>query len=84
MAYKMLAETYMEDGSNYVQNTKMWTSLRNGCFIGVLILVYLFGIIRFINNLKYKIWQTKGLLNIIPTKFLLTNANFKTRMLVTQ
>lgn len=78
----MSLEAYTEDGKGFIDNTKVWTSLRNGCFIGVLALAYLFGIIRFINRLEYKLWQAKGLLNIIPTKLLLTSTNIKAKLIV--
>ena len=71
----------MKDGDNFIENTKKWTSIRNGCFLGVFILAYLLGVTQFISQLKHKIWQTKGLLNLIPIKFLLGSKDLKNMLL---
>ena len=71
LAYVKLVELYMEESKNYIDNSKNWTLIRVVCFIIALILTYIFLLMRFMNNLTNEIWQTKGLLNLIPIKFLI-------------
>lgn len=79
VAYEQLLNAFMDDAGNYVGKMKMLTSVRNGCFLSVLILFYSVAIIKFIETLKDEIWKTKGLLNFIPTKFLIKNSELKNK-----
>ncbi len=81
MAYEMLSQAYLADADTFFGNAKSWTAIRNGCFMGLLVVSYFWIILGFIRRLKDEIWQTKGLLNLIPTKFILTNQDLKLKFL---
>ena len=81
VAYEKAYNVYMKDAVDYVDDTKLWTSIRNGCFLGVLLIAYIVIIMQFINQLKREIWHTRGLLNMMPTRYLLNNKNLKKKLL---
>jgi len=79
--FDMSVDAYLQDADNFFVNAKSWTAIRNSCFIAALLISYFGIVVGFINRLKNEIWQTKGLLNLIPTKFVLSNHELKVKFL---
>ncbi|MDR3547581.1 MAG: hypothetical protein P4M11_04795 [Candidatus Pacebacteria bacterium] len=76
-----MVQAYLDDSYSFFDSTKSWTAIKNGCFLGALVLSYFFIISGFISRLKEEIWQTKGLLNLIPTRFILSSPELKFKFL---
>ena len=76
-AYLVLENAYKDDTSKYITNSKIWTILRNILYMLLLLITFLLAITKFIEYLMNKIYETKGLLNLIPIKFVINNSKLK-------
>lgn len=81
VGYDALEDTFMGEAIGFFGNTKTWTAIKDACFMVAFLLGYIFIINGFLNRLKEEMWQTKGLLNLIPTKFILNNPELKIKFL---
>jgi len=81
VGYEKLIDAFVKDATNYVKSTEMWTSIRNSSFLFALVVVYILIISGFISRLNQEIWRAKGLLDVIPTKFLLANSELRGQFL---
>lgn len=82
IGFTLLADNYMKDSNDYFNKSMKLASVRNGCYIAACLLAYLFILRRFIRQINDEIWQTKGLLNLIPTNFLLANMKMRSKLLI--
>ena len=80
-AYLKLTETFKEETESYLNRIKLWTSVKNSCFLAIAILIYVLIFIRFMKQLQSEIWETKGLLTLIPISLISSNPDLKSKYL---
>ena len=80
----LLLEQFMNDAFAYFDKVLLIEFIKMLCFIIGLIVAFVLIFVPFLNQLKIKIWQTRGMLNMIPTKLLLNNDNLKEQFLKNQ
>eukprot|EP00831_Metopus_contortus_P028958 TRINITY_DN23923_c0_g1_i1.p1 TRINITY_DN23923_c0_g1~~TRINITY_DN23923_c0_g1_i1.p1 ORF type:complete len:202 (-),score=55.00 TRINITY_DN23923_c0_g1_i1:22-627(-) len=72
-----LRSAFFSDIIDYIEQFQLICLLKGILFCIVLIAAYLFFVRRFIIQLKEEIWETKGILNLIPTRFIMNNSVLK-------
>jgi len=69
-----ITNIYKEESTNFLYLIKQLSIAKSCAFILIFGIVYFFVFINFLETLKLEIWQTHGIINMIPDKVLQKNA----------
>jgi hypothetical protein len=80
----LIFQEFLKSTYGYFDDIKLIGLMKMLGFIFALIFAYIFIFNKFLDQLKREIWQTKGMLNMIPTKLLLKHPKLKEQFLKQQ